>query len=41
MPSISLHVRIMINGNITKWQVVEVESEIEIVGNNELVSGGG
>ena len=24
----------MINGNITKWQVVEVESEIEIVGNN-------
>ena len=34
MPSISLHVRMMINGNITKWQVVEVESEIEIVGNN-------
>ena len=24
----------MINGKITKWQVVEVESEIEIVGNN-------
>ena len=24
----------MINGDITKWQVVEVESEIELVGNN-------